>query len=789
MKGTIPCSYKKIILILTLFINSTIVWGQLKITGTVIDTVGTPLVYATVKLLANNTAIQTTSSDSIGNFSFTGLANGEYRVEGSYIGAKEMSKVFRLNKDTSVMIVIIQSKTVLKTVKVTANKPLLERKIDRLVFNVENSIAAKGTDLSEAIALTPLVKVDDNGISIVGKSGVSVMINDRILNISGADLVNYLKSLRSDDVAKIEVITAPPSKYEAHGNSGLINIVLKKNPVLGWSGNVSSSYSQGIYPSLSDNLNLNYQSHKLSSSLKLRQYNRKSYITEATDDIGATSLLSSDPRINKPFGIGANVGVDYKISKRSSAGFIYDIGETNSRVHSHNTNVYQTNDHTDSVLTTISNNTNPATTQTLNVYFDHKLDSNSKTLSAGFNFFSNTPETKIDFETESDQDTIPEIVKSYNGIKYNIWSAQSDLVLPYHGSNIETGIKFTNFDNNSDIDYYNFIQDKYTKDSSRSNLFDYNEKNLAGYISVQKDFDKKWSAKGGLRYEYSIIDAYSPTTGARNESEYGKLFPTAYITYKPDDSHTLSINYSKRINRPFFRALNPARVYSNPYTYYTGNPILLPSYSHNIELSYLYKGILSLSLYGEKLENGYGFIVMIDNPYKVTDTKNYLTQYNAGLTATLNLKILPWWENSSYAGFGLSDSRSSIADVVTQNGYSFNYGIYNTFSLNKIASMFVRFSQSLPSTHSNAYSANRYSLSSGFRVSLANKKFQFNATVNDLLKSDVDKGKIYFKDFTQYHSTYYDTRRLNLVVTYTFGKSKVRGNQKQINFKETQRAN
>ena len=127
------------------------------------------------------------------------------------------------------MIVIIQSKTVLKEVKVSANKPLLERKIDRLVFNVENSIAAKGTDLSEAIALTPMLKVDDNGISIVGKRGVSVMINDRILNISGADLVNYLKSLRSDDVAKIEVITTPPSKYEAQGNSGLINIVLKKN--------------------------------------------------------------------------------------------------------------------------------------------------------------------------------------------------------------------------------------------------------------------------------------------------------------------------------------------------------------------------------------------------------------------------------------------------------------------------------------------------------------------------------------------------------------------------------
>ena len=182
-------------------------------------------------------------------------------------------------------------RAVLKEVTVTANKPLVERKIDRLVFNVENSIAAKGMDLMQALALTPMLRVDDNSISIVGKSGVSVMINGRILNLGGTDLANYLRSLRSDDIAKIEVITTPPARYEAQGNSGMINIVLKKNPAIGWSGSASSTYAQATYPGYANNLNLNYQSHKLSSSQtkairqshtpnRENQYNRRKFIIE-----------------------------------------------------------------------------------------------------------------------------------------------------------------------------------------------------------------------------------------------------------------------------------------------------------------------------------------------------------------------------------------------------------------------------------------------------------------------------------------------------------------------------
>ena len=130
-----------------------------------------------------------------------------------------------------------QVKTI-ETVTVNGKRALVERKVDRLVYNVQNSMLSNGSSGAEVLASTPLLKVDeDKGIiSIAGKNGVSVMVNDRMLNLSGAELTNYLRNLRSENILKIEVITTPPAKYEAQGNSGIINIVLKKNVDLGWSG-------------------------------------------------------------------------------------------------------------------------------------------------------------------------------------------------------------------------------------------------------------------------------------------------------------------------------------------------------------------------------------------------------------------------------------------------------------------------------------------------------------------------------------------------------------------------
>jgi len=766
-------------------------YSQVKITGKIADQDNKPQEYAEVLLLtAKGVALTSGLSDQTGFFDLT-EKTGDYQLQVKILGNIVYSRELTANQNIDLGTIKVETSQMLHEITVASKKKLIERKVDRLVFNVENSVSAKGMDLVQALSQTPLVRVDDYGVSIVGKSNVTVMVNDRILNISGVDLINYLKSLRSDDVSKIEIITTPPAKYEAQGNSGLINIVLKRNPKLGWSGNYSTSLAQNTYASFTNNLGLNYQSEKLSTSLRVRQFDRSSKATEQIDVIGANSILSHDTRKDLFNGYGANLNVDYKITSKANIGFIYDIGRLDNDMNIRNTSVYQTGAAIDSILSTYSEHRNPVLTQTLNAFYEVKLDTVGKKLTLAGNFFSNLPETTVDFATTSSETFLTDRVQNISEIDYTIVSGQADAHLPYQWATVETGAKYTQFKNDSEVQYLNFIAPAYSIDAARSNLFDYEEGNVAAYVSASKDFAKKWSAMLGLRYEYSTIEGFSETSNQNTSYDYDNWFPTGYLTYKANDSHTFSINYSKRINRPNFRALNPFRWYSNPFTYYTGNPLLKPSFNHNVEFSYLYKDLLSVAVYAQKMVDGYGRTVDFVNGIKEVNYRNYLTQHDFGVNANLYLTPYKWWENYINVVSYYSESKSALAYVLPQEGFSFYYSTNNTFTLHKEKAVFflLNFWHSLPSKQGNTYSENLSALSGGFRFPILGKKLQVNLMAEDILKGSVSKGEIYFSGYTQQYNNYYDNRRVTLSLSYRFGNKQVRGSGKQIEFTEKERSN
>jgi hypothetical protein len=204
------------------------------ITGKITQS-GNQVSYAEI-IAVKNQFKQTAISDEKGNFALKLPENGVYQIVCIFDGIEVSKDEITVNGSTKHYFAL-QSKPAkeIDGVVVTAKKKLIERKADRLVFNIAHSVASQGTDGVEALNNTPQIRVDENeGISMVGKSGIAVMISDRMLNLTGTELINYLKGLRSENIEKIEVITAPPSKYEAQGNSGLINIVLKKTKT--WAG-------------------------------------------------------------------------------------------------------------------------------------------------------------------------------------------------------------------------------------------------------------------------------------------------------------------------------------------------------------------------------------------------------------------------------------------------------------------------------------------------------------------------------------------------------------------------
>ncbi|WP_284459920.1 outer membrane beta-barrel family protein [Chryseobacterium sp.] len=678
----------------------------------------------------------------------------------------------------------------IETVTVNAKKNLVERKVDRLVYNVQNSMLSQGSSGTEVLAGTPFLKVDeDKGLlSIAGKNGVSVMVNDRMLNLSGTELINYLRNLRSENILKIEVITTPPSKYEAQGNSGIINIVLKKNQLLGWNGYLTTYYKQKTYAGFGSVAGINYQNEKLKAAIKLQGFDEEKRSVENYQVMGTSSSVNRDDRRDMNDGFGFNATLDYSLSEKSSIGMVYDMLKGHSNMDIHSGQNYFTDDTLNFQTQTDSKHRSDFTSQMLNLYFDQKLGDHK--LSFGANYYGNLPDTQVNFKTINMADHSEQMVRNLSSVDYKIYSGQADLTLNLKTIQVEAGTKYSQFSNNSAIEYYNMISGNYTIDPKKSNLFNYNEKNYAGYFSASKDFGEKWSAKIGLRYEYTDTKGFSPTTESQSDNRYGKLFPTAYISYKADANHQFSLTYSRRINRPYFRALDPFRWYSNPNTYYTGNPSLQPSFNHNIEVNYIFKNKFSANLYYQRTLNNFDQITFLDGIQLTSTYQNYYNQNNYGINLNYTDTFFKIWESNLSASFSCNETQITQFNAVPKSGQAFYYSTNNTFRLNKAKTffLFLNYWHNLPSRDGYMSVRNRASADAGIKMSFAEKALQINLSVSDIFKQSGYKANMYFSDNTQSFNNYWDARRLTLSITYNFGNQKLKNEERKINFEEKNRA-
>lgn len=677
----------------------------------------------------------------------------------------------------------------IEKVEILVKKKLLERKADRMIFNVEASIASQGMDGSETLANVPMIKVDETlgTISITGKSSVGVMINGRMLNLSGQALLNYLKSIRSENIAKIEVITTPPAKYEAQGNSGLINIILKKSPNLGFSGSLTSNLIQRTYSGFGNTGMLNYQTEKFSTSLKLVYYDSAKRTNENYSIIGATQNYSNSIRKDMWNELTPSINMSYKISKNSEAGFEYIYAHQRSGMDIVNTTRNISPGLTEEMLLTNTFHREKEPTHTLSAYYDLKLDSLGKKLSIMGNFYKNNSDTEVNFSTQKFSNNTVQDVKTLSLVAPQVFSVQADLELPFSFGTIETGAKVNQFKNNSDLKYFNLTDSGYIADAARANLFEYKEENYAAYFSYAKNFGEHWETKAGLRYENTRAESYTPSTSSGNQYRYGQWFPSAYVSYKKD-KNIFSLAYSRRINRPGMSSLNPFRWYSNPYSYSSGNPLLTPSYINNLELGYTFNNKLTASLYYLRLKNAFGQVSFQDGLSQISTYLNYYNTNSLGLNVSYTDTFFKRWESAIAINASKQNSEIFGLDAQPQKGTSFSYSINNTVALNKdkTVAFFLNYEQSLPYRNVNYYFHNFSDLSSGFKISLMDKQLQINATVTNILAQRY-RGEIYFTDSVHHMNNYWDGRSFRLSVNYTFGGKKKKIQKKAINFEEKER--
>jgi len=638
---------------------------------------------------------------------------------------------------------------------------------------------------------------------MIGKSELRVMVNDRIVHLSGEDLTNYLQSISAEDIKSIEVITTPPAKYEADGNSGLINIILKKAKKNSWSNTTRLHYTQTTYPALGMGNTFNYQKNKLSlsASVDAMEGNRGNFIKGMIYYPDHIWKLNNDMKRTQD-NFSGRLGLDYKILKTASLGFIYQGNISYPDIKDHTINdIFNLDNNPESQTISTGNNEVKNTNHALNVHYIQQLDTLGKKLSADVDYFTyrQTQDYTFDSHTILPNNTKKtNILSVFNSNNQQIenYSAKVDISYPIPWAKVSYGAKAVFTETNNKVNYFDQTTGTRVLDTLQSNEFDYKENIQAVYADIAKSLGKKWQTKFGLRVEYTQTKGI-PEKGESFKRHYTQFFPTAYVLYQANENHSMNINYSRRIKRPYFSQLNPARFYLNATSYVEGNAFLQPSFTDNLELTHTYKNKLSSTLYLSITSDGFRQIPIV-NPkdnIQVYTNKNFYSMCQYGWYESYTLNPFGWWQsqNQGYLFYNKAHLNKEVnIEVPMQNGMAFYLSTNNTFTLNanKTLKGEVNFWYSSPQTEDIYKLKERYNIDIGFKVFLLKNKLQGNLMIYDIFRSSNGNNTTFTSQIKQVYNSNPDSRYIRIGLTYHFGNKniKVREHQRS-NREERRRAN
>jgi hypothetical protein len=778
-------------------------FSQINIEGQIKDNNNISIEFLEVQLINKDSIVIKSDLTNVQG-KFTILAEkGEYRLLIKQLGKIIYKQNLDLKQNVDIGIIqITENPQQLKEVVVNSKKKLIERKVDRLIFNVENSISASGGDALDALKVTPSLSVQNDKINMIGKSNLMIMIDDRMMQLAGDDLINYLKTIKSDDIKNIEVITNPPAKYDAEGNSGIVNIKLKKAKPNSWSSSFRSSYKQSYYPTGSLGNGFNYQKNKTTISTNINYSKGASYTKETQKiDYSTQNWNSNDGLKNHTNIVSGKIAVDYKINNKLSLGLQYLGGNSKPNINQKNSailsDIYNNNTN-QTIETNLYNNKNNIN-HSINIHSLYDIDTIGRKVYLDVDYFNYQRKNNQIYSTNefNSANNVTTFTSINNAGKQNIenYAVKIDVEHPLKWINLNYGVKLSFTKTNSNINYFNLSSGNPIFDPNISNQFEYKENNQALYFSTTKKFaNNKWEVQFGLRLENTQTIGYSLTINQQNKIDYSKLFPTSYITYTPNENNSFSLNYGKRINRPKYPLLNPFREYNNPYSYIEGNPFLQPSKSHNISFDHTFKNNLNTSIYYSIENNGFGQITFIDNSSlnQVTTSLNYYKSESMGLNESYTFNKYKGWEsyNSANLSYAKTVSNNLNLERVT-DGFGAFVSSNNSFIFNKSKTFLgsLDISYLFPSTTLNSKNKSEFSTDFGFKYLMLKKLLVINFSFNDVFRTNKQRWSQKINDINIYNTNYDDVRKITLSISYKLGNNKLKAKEtKESNSEEKGRA-
>ncbi len=767
--------------------------AQTSFHGLVTDANGGPLEFVNVTLhtVSDSSLVKGGLTDAAGKYELDPVPAGTYFVRAALLGFSTGTSEPVGTSGTSAAIATLalpEQAASLGEVTVVAEKPFIERRLDRLIVNVENSIVSAGASALEVLERSPNVQVDQEGnISLRGRRGVIVMLDDKRLQLTGAELANLLRGMPSSSIELIEIITNPSAKYDAEGSAGIINLRTKKNKNLGTNGSLSGSAGHGKFGKATAGFDVNHRTERWNVFAGYnfsynKYFNNLVLFRKFSENGEVQQIYDQDNFVAFPFHTQTpRLGVDFFPSEKTTIGVLFTGVRNQFKPAADNESyILDPNENITGRFTTTNRSEDDWYNAAANLNLKHRFGPDKGELSADLDYARYGNATDQLFHTfRYDSENTPLGVDYLRGDisgKLDLFAAKADYSRPLGASGkIEAGVKSSLVRTDNDLKYFIRENGEELLDAGQSNHFLYDENINAAYLNWSREWGK-WNVQAGLRGEQTVADGLQLTTDSAFHRNYFQLFPSAFVNYKASEKHLWGISVSRRINRPNYQQLNPFRAFVDPTTIRAGNPFLRPQLTYAFELTHTFNQRLNTTLsYSITRDNiTYALLQNDQERYTVVTNVNIDRYENVSLSMnmpfslakwwTLNADMTIWWHRFSGAISGFDLDQSSPAVYVNgtntfrlSDGWTVELGGFwhnrHVYSISTIDPM--------------------WSLNAGLQKTLWEGRGTLRLNVRDIFYRSWPRGDTHWGNIDELFESKRETRVGTLAFSYRFGKKTV----------------
>ncbi|MAS51967.1 MAG: hypothetical protein CMD20_02060 [Flavobacteriales bacterium] len=781
------------ILIITIVLLSNFGFSQ-KVNG-IIQSNTEPIKYANILLYQSKDSsfVEATLSDTLGVFSIELPSLSEsYYLSIQIIGYENFtSETFRGNKSFGIINIKLDKNQRLDEVNINVSKPLFEKTGRGMIVNIGTSPIISSGSTQDALEKIPGVTVNiDGGLTLKGNENVRIYIDGKPTYMDLKDLKNLLENTPANEIEKIEVFETPPSKFEAAGNAGIINIIRKKSKGLGYKGYMGGNIGYGNFHKLSPWIYSNYRTKKTNVYGSAWYYNNKSdqYTTEdilMNINNEFSTFYNSGHRVSNVLGSGSRVGVDYFLDKKNTVGYLGVIYEGKS-IGDEPSSISVTGPAKDNYdfIEAVQKFDYGWFGQTHNLNFKRDIGK-GEYLNIDLDFIKRGNYNKTSTLNEyfiQDSALTPNFFKQDGFTNNLIGVSKIDYAKTiFKNWSFETGAKASWVRTKNDFKAYigESIEDA-TEDLNQSNQFHYEEAIYSGYVVMAKKWSDKLNLDAGIRIERTNTKGISQNIDSTYKNNYTNIFPNVSLKYQITKNHNLSLALTSRIKRPAYWQLNPFTSQVNQFIYSTGNPLLQPQITDKINLSWGIKNSIFFSLSASQtLGIMTNVIEQIDSlERQIHSIQNLDDFYNFNFNSSVPIKIKKWWL-VNLSGTLYNNQLVSKVDFGTLG--------YKLSSFNFKMQQFITFPKKWKFEISGFYNHdsywNIYFVEPYYQIDIGGSKKFKNLNISFSLKDFLNIRKSYggvFQNNIKMPNTYKpESRILQVNIVYTLGKKEVKSERKR----------